>query len=75
MKNIAFWNSLADSRFESIVTVCNLFILLLILTLVSAKYNGPNPEGLKALGWITCGLVISIYILSPIIKICYVPYL
>lgn len=66
---------MADSRLESITTILNLFILLLVLSLVASKYNGPNPDGLKVLGWTTVSITVICYLFGFVVKIWYVPCL
>ncbi len=48
-------------------------VLLLIITLASTKYNGPETKGPEVLGWIMIGQVCFFYVLVLIVKFFYIP--
>lgn len=67
---------MSDWKFEAAVGDCNLFLLLMVLTLESATYQeGPNQKINSVLGWICCGLVALCYVIGFLIEVSYVPYL
>lgn len=75
MKNLAFWNGLADGRLESMAGIMNLFLLMLIESLGSKLYNGPDSNAPVVIGWISVAQVSFAYLLVVIVKFCYVPKL
>lgn len=66
---------MAESKMETICSAINLMVLLLIITLASTTYNGPETDGPKVLGWIMIAQVCFIYVLILIVKFAYIPYI
>jgi hypothetical protein len=64
---------MVDGKLESLSSCVNLFILLLIFTLASPAYNGPETNGAEVLGWICVAQVCLFYTIIFAIKFGLIP--
>lgn len=64
---------MADGKLETLSSCVNLFNLLLILTLGSTAYNGPDTNGAEVLGWICVAQVCLCYMIILAIKFGVIP--
>jgi hypothetical protein len=75
LKDLVFWNGLAEGRLESMAGILNLFLLMLIESLGSKAYNGSDSDAPVILGWISVAQVGLAYLLVVFVKFWYVPRL
>jgi hypothetical protein len=66
---------MVDGKLESLSSCINLLILLLILSLASPAYNGPDTNAAEYLGWICVGQVGLVYVLIICIKLILIPWI
>jgi hypothetical protein len=64
---------MVEGKMETLSTIVNLFILLLIITLGGTLYNGAKTNGSYVLGWICVFQVCFFYIGLIYIKFRYIP--